>query len=193
MLLFLLITGKDYFSWKFIVTLTFFEPPCSCFLWNKRFGSSPYFALSPQQQYNINTKFNKNHRYYICYMFYTNFIFDYDLFFDYIWLRIRLFLQCFCFCDCSRSFFVNDFFLKKTKSLSERIIFAVSDNWLFIIVKSEISQKVSGFITCSRLLVFKKIKLRVAGYALEFNKLNAQAANWLWELQIKCVNWRKKN
>ena len=91
MLLFLLITGKDYFSWKFIVTLTFFEPPCSCFLWNKRFESSPYFALSPQQQCNINTKFNKNHRYYICYMFYTNFIFDYDLFFDYIWLRIRLF------------------------------------------------------------------------------------------------------
>ena len=112
------------------------------------FESSPYFALSPQQQCNINTKFNKNHRYYICYMFYTNFFFDYDLFFDYIWLWIRFFLQCFCFCDCSRSFFLNDFFLKKTKSLSKRVIFAISDNRLFIVVKSEISQKVSGFITC---------------------------------------------
>ena len=43
--LFYVIDGRHWLSWKFVVTLRFFEAPSCCFLWRQSFEVSPYFIL----------------------------------------------------------------------------------------------------------------------------------------------------
>ena len=42
--LFHVIAGRRYFFWEFVVTIRFFQPPYSCFLWNKCFERSSYLS-----------------------------------------------------------------------------------------------------------------------------------------------------
>ena len=107
--LFHVIAGRRYFSWKFVVTVRFFQPPHCRFLSNKCFERSPYFTHLHNNSavLILNAKFQKKATVYYTYIYLKNFC---------SWLFYGNVFYTLYFFNCSTLFFIKLSFFEKLKT-----------------------------------------------------------------------------